>query len=194
MRALVVDYGAGNLHSISKALARAGAEVFVAAPSAAAITRADALVLPGVGAFGRASERLAEAAPALRAALADGMPCLGVCLGMQLLFDSSAEGAGPGLGILSGRVRRLRSRRAPHIGWNQVVGGARMDGLDFYFAHSFVVEPEDAGVVVAWSELDGDRFPAAVRRAGIFGVQFHPEKSGAAGLALVDAFVAEARR
>ena len=195
MRTLVVDYGAGNLHSISKALVRAGARVTVAAPSTQAIDCAEALVLPGVGAFGQASARLAEAAPALHAAIAGGMPCLGVCLGMQLLFDESAEGAGSGLGVLPGRVRRLNSARAPHIGWNRVAGGgARMAGLDFYFAHSFVVEPDEADVVVAWSELDGDRFPAAVRRGDLFGVQFHPEKSGAAGLALIDAFVTEAKR
>ena len=180
--------------AIAKALARAGARVTVAAPSAEAIACADALVLPGVGAFGQASARLAAASAPLRAALDGGMPCLGVCLGMQLLFDGSDEGAGSGLGAMAGRVRRLRSARAPHIGWNRVAGGgARMDGRDFYFAHSFVVEPDDAGVVVAWSELDGDRFPAAVRRGALFGVQFHPEKSGAAGLALIDAFMAEAR-
>lgn len=195
MRALVVDYGAGNLHSISKAIVRAGARVTIAAPSAEAIACADALVLPGVGAFGQASARLADSATALRAALDGGMPCLAVCLGMQLLFDASAEGAGRGLGMLHGRVRRLRSARAPHIGWNRIAGGGTlMDGLDFYFAHSFVVEPTDADVVVAWTELDGDRFPAAVRRDGLFGVQFHPEKSGGAGLALIDEFVAETRR
>ncbi|HUF13991.1 MAG TPA: imidazole glycerol phosphate synthase subunit HisH [Longimicrobiales bacterium] len=192
MRALVIDYGAGNLHSIRKALEREGARVTVAAPSGGSLARAEAIVLPGVGAFGAAVARLTPALDGLRSALRDGVPCLGVCLGMQLLFDASDEGAGTALGVLPGRVRRLRSARSPHIGWNRVAGSALLDGRDFYFAHGFVAAPDDPRVVDGWSELDGDRFPAAVRSGAIRGVQFHPEKSGAAGLALLRAFVEEA--
>lgn len=191
MRALLIDYGAGNLHSIAKALEREGARVAIGEPDAAALARADALVLPGVGAFGAAAARLAPALPDLRRAIDGGLPCLAVCLGMQLLFDESDEGAGAGLGIVPGRVRRLRARRSPHIGWNIVRAADGADAGYFYFAHGFAAEPADQTVVDAWSEVGGDRFPASVRVGRVRGVQFHPEKSGANGLALIRAFVEE---
>lgn len=196
MRVALLDYGAGNLHSVAKALAVPGATVRVENDPAAAV-RADVLVLPGVGAFGSASTQLAPGREALRDALAGGLPCLAICLGMQLLFDESEEGAGPGIGFFPGRVRRLRARRVPQLGWNTVedVRDERLAGAGLpygYYANSFVCEPEDASVVVAWTAYEGDRFPAAVRRGGTLGVQFHPEKSGRSGVALVHAFLAGA--
>jgi glutamine amidotransferase len=197
MRLAVFDYGAGNLHSIAKALTIPGVEVTVE-PDPVAAARADALVLPGVGAFGAACERLAPGLAALRASLAAGQPCLGVCLGMQLLFESSEEGAGQGLGVLRGQVRRFRVRRVPQIGWNHLED--RRDPLFdastldcAYFANSYVCAPEDPASVTAWAEHQGERFPAAVRAGHVVGVQFHPEKSSRAGLALVRAFLDEAR-
>lgn len=196
VRLALLDYGAGNLHSLAKALERSGAEVRVES-DAAALLEADGLVLPGVGAFGAAAERLAAAGPRLRDALQSGYPALGVCLGMQLLFESSDEGPGAGLGVLPGHVRRLQARRVPHMGWNTVrprradpllpVG----DPLVAYFANSFVADPEREEDVVATTQYAGVEMPSVVRRGSAWGVQFHPEKSGTSGLGLLDAFVRE---
>jgi imidazole glycerol-phosphate synthase subunit HisH len=153
-------------------------------------------VLPGVGAFGPAAAQLHAAGDALRAALAAGKPCLGICLGMQLLFEASEEGPGPGLGVLNGHVRRLSARRLPHMGWNEVLmmDDRLFDGLDrlvVYYANSFAVAPEDESDVIAWTHYGAERFPAAVRRDRVWGLQFHPEKSGAAGLRVISNFLAQ---
>jgi imidazole glycerol-phosphate synthase subunit HisH len=194
-RVTVFDYGAGNLHSLIKALAAPGVDVRVEADPIAALDT-DALVLPGVGAFGAAAARLAPGRAAMAAALADGLPCLGVCLGMQLMFDGSDEGPGAGLGVIRGRVTRLAAPRVPHIGWNAVespspdeplFASAPLDVV--YYAHSFVCRPTDASTVTAWTEQGGDRFAAAVRWRRTVGVQFHPEKSSQAGVRFVRAFV-----
>ena len=197
-RVTLFDYGAGNLHSLAKALERAGAAVRIEADAAAAVRDTDALVLPGVGAFASAAERLAPGRAAMRDAIAAGLPTLGICLGMQLLFDASDEGPGDGLGLIPGRVTRIQAQRVPQIGWNTIepAQGApdpllAASGLTIaYYANSFVCRPDDAEAsVVAWSEHEGDRFPAAVRAARAVGVQFHPEKSSAPGVAMIDAFV-----
>ncbi len=198
-RVTLFDYGAGNLHSLAKALECAGARVRVEADPAAAARDAGALVLPGVGAFAAAAERLAPGRDAMRDALAAGVPALGICLGMQLLFEASDEGPGAGLGLVPGRVTRIRARRVPQIGWNAVepADPARPDPLlgvldTAYYANSFVCRPagpEAERAVTAWSEHEGDRFPALVRVANVVGVQFHPEKSSAPGLAMVAAWV-----
>ncbi len=192
------DYGAGNLHSLAKALEAGGARVRVSLDPLAVLD-ADALVLPGVGAFGAASERLAPGRDAMRAALAAGLPCLGICLGMQLLFDGSDEGEGTGLGLLAGRVTRLDAQRVPQIGWNALEEARdplfeRAPVADAYFANSFVCRPEDPATVIAWSTHERDRFPAAVRHGRVVGLQFHPEKSSRAGLALVRAWLEEVAR
>ncbi len=191
MTVLVFDYGTGNLHSLVKALERCGARPRID-------TRPDgedALVLPGVGAFGAAAERLRPHAAAVRGAVSQGMPVLGICLGMQLLLDASDEGPGDGLGLIPGAVRRLRARRTPHMGWNVVspAGGDALfrsvEGERFYFAHSYAADPADPAHVVAWTEHEGVPVPAAVRRGPVLGTQFHPEKSGLAGLALLRNFL-----
>lgn len=197
MRVTVFDYGAGNLHSLLKALAVPGAEPRVET-DARRLAATDVLVLPGVGAFGVAAERLAPGRDAVREALAGGLPCLGVCLGMQLLFDGSDESDGAGLGLVPGRVRRLRARRVPQMGWNVIESSddslLGISGLvTAYYANGFVCEPSCPSVVRGWSVHDGDRFPAIVRTARTVGVQFHPEKSSRAGVAFVRAFLEEAR-
>ena len=202
MRITIFDYGAGNLHSLAKALEFPGAEVRIEADPARAATETDALVLPGVGAFAHAADRLAPGLDAVReAVVARGLPTLGICLGMQLLFDRSEEGIGRGLGVIPGVVTRLRAARVPQIGWNQLEGLSPEEPLfaaapieTAYFANSYVCRPaaRDAGAVTAWATHEGDRFAAAVRRGSAVGVQFHPEKSSAAGVAFVRAWVESA--
>jgi glutamine amidotransferase len=192
-RITVFDYGAGNLHSLVKALAAPGVEVRVETDPVGALDT-DALVLPGVGAFGAATDRLAPGRRAMAAALEGGLPCLGICLGMQLLFARSEEGSGLGLGVIPGRVTRLLAPRVPHIGWNAVESATdpllAIAPLDVaYYAHSYVCRPTDPTTVTAWTEASGDRFPAAVRWRRTLGVQFHPEKSSAPGVRFVQAFV-----
>ncbi len=195
------DYGAGNLHSLVKALELSGAAVRIDTDPAAAVRNTDALVLPGVGAFTPAAERLAPGRDVMREALLAGLPCLGICLGMQLLFDGSDEGPGDGLGVIAGRVTRLSAERVPQIGWNgldeieePLLREAALDVA--YYANSFVCRPTDDARpnVVAWSTHENDRFAAAVRRGQIVGTQFHPEKSSTPGVRFVRAFLDLATR
>jgi glutamine amidotransferase len=208
----VLDYGVGNLHSAAKALDRAGADVRVVATVDAA-DGAAGLVVPGVGAYGACLSGLDSAGGAAAVAgwLEGGRPLLGICVGMQLLFGASEEGpVGDGVGVLPGKVRRLAGGvtraagphgapvKIPHIGWDEVTvrPGSRLlvglrDGTRFYFVHSYAPEP-DGDAVAAVCDYGG-RFAAAVEYGNLFGTQFHPEKSGAAGLALLGNFVAEVR-
>lgn len=193
MRIVVFDFGVGNLHSLTKALARHGARVDITS-DARTVCDADAIVLPGVGAFGAAARALEPHRERIAEQLRAGTPCLGVCLGMQLLFEASDEGRGRGLGVIPGSVRMLRSPRIPHMGWNAVSVNddplfSGIDRLVAYYANSYVVEPDDIAHIVAWTEYGGDRFPAAVRSGSITGVQFHPEKSGADGLRVIANFL-----
>jgi glutamine amidotransferase len=186
VRVAVADYGAGNLRSLCAALVRAGAEPFVTT-DAAETRRAPLAVVAGVGHVASAAAGLARTGvdEALRERAAEGRPVLGICVGMQLLFEESEEG-GAGLGLLPGRVRRLEARRVPHMGWNtltvrpgtQLLAG--LDGADVYFAHSYAVQPAEADVAVAEVDHDGP-VVAAVEQGALAGVQFHPERSGPAG-------------
>ncbi len=193
MKVAILDYGAGNLHSLAKALSRAGTEVSIKTDGEKALA-SDALILPGVGAFSLAAKSMAPSIASIRSALSDGFPCLGICLGMQLLFDSSEEGDGAGVGFFSGHVRRLNGRRVPQIGWNDLEDTtgelfAASDLETAYFANSFVCEPEDSNTIRAWATHESDRFVASVESANVVGVQFHPEKSSDRGIAFIDAFL-----
>lgn len=198
MNIAIYDYGTGNLHSLAKAFESAGVHVKIETEPATAL-QFDALVLPGVGAFGAAASRLAMFGPAIRAALASGQPCLGICLGMQLLFESSEEGEGSGLAAFHGRVRKLNARRIPHMGWNDVEVTKpdpllhNLSPMLGYYANSFVADVAEDSTVLAWTTYENERFPAVVRRDRTWGVQFHPEKSGAAGLQLIRNFLDAAR-
>ncbi len=190
MRIVILDLGAGNLHSLAKAFDRAvaGAQVSIEEDAAAALSRAELLALPGVGAFGPAAARLAGAREPVRDAIASGLPTIGVCLGMQLLFDGSDEGPGQGLGVIPGRVQSMRARRLPHMGWSALAptGGdkAFAEALPAaaYFAHSFACHAEDPVSVLATTEVEGDAVAAVVGRGRAYGCQFHPEKSSREGI------------
>jgi glutamine amidotransferase len=201
----VVDYGMGNRRSVEKALEHVGARALITRDTAA-LEAADALVVPGVGAFPQGMRNLVELGldARIRAIAAAGTPVLGICLGMQLLFDHSQEHElTQGLGLLAGEVSVLHAggRRVPHIGWNDVrlerssalTTGLPQDGCAFYHVHSLAARPEDPGDVIATTEY-GERFATIVAHRNIFGVQFHPEKSSRDGLALLGNFVALCRR
>lgn len=199
----IVDYGAGNLRSIHKALehviaGRGSAITARITADPAVIAAAPAVVLPGVGAARATMERLAGLgliAP-LRAAAQDGRPFLGVCLGLQLLFEHHEEGDVAGLGVLPGVVRRFPAgRKVPHMGWNVVLTDQDhpfLAGIDlpsyFYFVHSYYVAPADARLVIG-SSVYGPRFCSVLARDNLWATQFHPEKSGPAGLRLLANFV-----
>ncbi len=201
LRVTVFDYEAGNLHSLVKSLETEFTTVRVETDPAEAVRDTDALVLPGVGAFTPAALKLAPGRDTMRKALLDGLPCLGICLGMQLLFDGSEEGPGIGLGVLAGQVTRLNAHRVPQIGWNTLDETTPRDALlgasalrTAYYANSFVCRPTGASAehVIAYTTHEGDTFPAAVRVGAVVGTQFHPEKSSAAGVRFVRAFLLEA--
>jgi glutamine amidotransferase len=203
-RVAVVDYGMGNLASVAKALARSGADARVT-QSVAVLRDADAVVLPGVGAFRDAAARLERSGlgAAVLERISAGTPFLGVCLGLQLLFESSGEGGRwPGLGVLPGTVERLRTDlKVPHIGWNDLewgpAGAVMARGLSapatVYFVHSYAAVPADPLVVAATTDYGGP-VVAAVARENVWAVQFHPEKSSSVGLALLAGFVAATRQ
>jgi glutamine amidotransferase len=195
----VVDYGMGNRRSVQKALEHVGANALIT-DDPDEITRTDGVVVPGVGAFPLAMRHLNELGlvQPLRTAVAAGTPLLGICLGMQLLFERSSElGGAAGLGLLPGDVTELAADGVPipHIGWNEVsferdcplIEGLPAGGCPFYHVHSFVARPTEPADVVGITEY-GERFATFVGRDNVFGVQFHPEKSSAHGLTLLSDF------
>jgi imidazole glycerol-phosphate synthase subunit HisH len=200
----VVDYGMGNRRSVEKALEHVGARAVITRDPAR-LEQADALVIPGVGAFPQGMRNLSELGldQRIRAAAAAGTPVLGICLGMQLLFERSQEHElTDGLGLLAGEVRPLQGRglRIPHIGWNDVrleqpsplTAGLPGGSCAFYHVHSLAARPEDPADVIATTEY-GERFATIVGHGNVFGVQFHPEKSSRDGLALLSNFVSMCR-
>jgi glutamine amidotransferase len=195
----IVDYGMGNRRSVEKALEHVGARTIVSSDPER-LRAADGLVLPGVGAFPRAMANLERLglADLLRERVAAGAPVLGICLGMQLAFERSSElGGAEGLGLIPGEVRPLAAEglKLPHIGWNEVsfkqpgtpLTGDLPEHCAFYHVHSLAPVPSDPADILATAEY-GERFATAVRRGSFYGVQFHPEKSSAAGLRMLANF------
>jgi imidazole glycerol-phosphate synthase subunit HisH len=202
LRVALVDYGMGNLASVAKALERAGAQVErTEAPEA--VRRAGAVVLPGVGAFRDAAARLEQRGldAALCERIAAGVPFLGVCLGLQLLFERSSEGGDwRGLGVFGGTVERLDTQlKVPHIGWNELLWRAAGAGMaaglpapaHAYFVHSYAARPSDPSIVAAVTDYGGE-VAAAVARGAVWAMQFHPEKSSDVGLHILGNWVAMA--
>ena len=200
----VVDYGAGNLRSVELALERLGEPPCITR-NPDELLAADGVILPGVGAFSEAMQALAASGviPALQEVARQGTPLLGICLGMQALFEGSEEGPGvQGLGLIPGRVRRLPDcgLKIPHMGWNHLVpakGSPLLKGLPeqpyVYFVHSFACEAADAADVLTVTSY-GVAFHSAVQRGNVMGMQFHPEKSGKAGAALLRNFLSMTRK
>lgn len=190
----LVDSGTGNLFSLTEAFRRAGAGVVIA-EDPAEVRSAECLVLPGVASFSAVVRGIRATRKSLEAAVAAGVPLLGICAGMQALFDSSEEGPGEGLALVPGRVRALQADVVPHMGWSGLTTNGDPWFRDFpqgamvYYAHSYAARA-DAPSVVAVGDHGGP-FAAAVRRDRIFGVQFHPEKSGRVGAAILRGFLRE---
>ncbi|MCK4401715.1 imidazole glycerol phosphate synthase subunit HisH [bacterium] len=195
----VVDYGLGNLRSVSKAVEKLGAEVEVT-DSPEKIEKADGIILPGVGAFhiGMQNLKRLNLLPVLSEAISKGTPFLGICLGFQILFTQSEEhGICNGMDIIKGKVKRFTHElKIPHMGWNQVkrqkAKGKIFNGVSdnsyFYFVHSYYAEPEDKNVIIAATEY-GHEFTSAVNKDNVWGVQFHPEKSSELGLKILGNFL-----
>ena len=199
MRVAIIDYGVGNLRSVEKAFAATGCEAIVT-DDENQLRDSERLVLPGVGAFGACMKALSERGfdRLVRELARKGTPVLGVCVGMQLLFEESDEfGATRGLGLMRGRVRRFQGDLVvPHVGWNRIhqkQSHALFEGVDdgsfFYFVHSFYCAPEDEGVVAGETEYGG-RYASVVAQENVCGVQFHPEKSQEVGLRMLKSFAA----
>jgi imidazole glycerol-phosphate synthase subunit HisH len=197
----VIDYDMGNLHSACKGLEKAGATTHVT-DSAKELAQADAIVLPGVGAFDPAVQhiRSRHLEQPIKDAIASGKPFLGICLGLQILFDASEEGVEPGLGIIPGMVRRFRHEPGitiPHMGWNQLELTQPQSPLWHqlppqswvYFVHSYYVDPVDPQVKAATITHGTQTITAAIARDNLMAVQFHPEKSSTAGLQILSNFV-----
>jgi len=201
----VVDYDMGNLHSVCKGLENVGAVPKIT-DSPAIIEQADAVVLPGVGSFDPAMQNLRSRnlIEPIKRAIASGKPFLGICLGLQILFESSEEGVEPGLGVIAGKVRRFRSEPGltiPHMGWNQLQFTQQNLPLWeklpsdpwVYFVHSYYVDPVDWEVRSAIVTHGSQNVTAAIAKDNLMAVQFHPEKSSSTGLQMLSNFVSQVR-
>ena len=198
----VIDYGVGNLFSVEKALAALGAEVRVTS-DAAEIAAADKIVLPGVGAFGDCMKNLTATGliPTIRACVAKGTPLLGICVGLQILFEGSEESPGvAGLGLLKGMVRKIQAPglKVPHMGWNSLIITEPRQSVDLfrdlsvkpyvYFVHSYHAVPADRSIITS-AAVYGELLTASVAAGNIQATQFHPEKSGDVGLTILKNFI-----
>ncbi len=192
----VLDYGSGNLFSIKDALSRISPNIKVRVSSHYRKESADGLVLPGVGSFSSAQKILGENREAiLEDVQENGMPLLGICLGMQLMFERSQEGKGTGLELFKGKVVKFNPEhnlKIPQMGWNTLDISAESNlcrGLPkrnwVYFVHSFYPSPEDEGIIRAWTTYGSQRFPSVIEEKNVFGTQFHPEKSSNAGFRMI---------
>lgn len=191
VRMAIADYGVGNLHSIRKALENCGARPFIV-EDMPRLLEAECIVLPGVGAFDKTMERLLPIKEELVQRMRDGTPCLGICIGAQILFQASEEGKEPGLGYYQGKVVKLKAERVPHMGWNSVrTEDSIFEGIQspfFYFAHSYHGMPGE-DIAIGATDYFG-LVPTLFLKGGTYGTQFHPEKSSDSGLRFLRNFVA----
>lgn len=198
----IIDYGVGNLFSVEKAVAALGADVQVTS-NVETIEAADKIILPGVGAFGDCMKNLEATGlvPTIKQLVADGRPMLGICVGLQILFDGSEESPGAkGLGLIPGMVKKIQAQglKIPHMGWNSLDIRANREPCDLfhglsehpyvYFVHSYHAVPEDPSVITATTEY-GERLTASVAVGNLQATQFHPEKSGDVGLSILRNFI-----
>ena len=183
----LIDYGAGNLHSVFKAFKYLGSDVEIT-KDPGAIEKSDAVIFPGVGAFGATMDSIRKfnLETVIKNVIKSQKPFLGICMGMQVLFEEGEENPGvKGLGIFKGKVIKFkRAKKVPHIGWNDVTSGGK-----FYFVHSYYVATEDKSIIYGETEYDGEKFTSMIKKDNLIAVQFHPEKSGDMGLELLDKFV-----
>ena len=182
----LIDFGAGNLHSVYKALKFIGADAEIT-EDISVIEKSDAVIFPGVGAFGSVMSAIKKnnLQDIIIKSAKSSKPFLGICVGMQVLFEDSEENPEEkGLGILKGKVVRFKkAKTVPHIGWND------SNGKKYYFVHSYYVVPEDKNIISAETEYDGEKFTSIIKKDNLMAVQFHPEKSGDAGLELLKSFI-----
>ena len=188
----LADYGVGNLHSIKKSLENCGAKVTVVTDMKELLD-AECIVFPGVGAFDKTMDRLLPYREKILKRLESGVPCLGICIGAQILMEGSEEGTSPGIGVIKGKVVKLKAETIPHMGWNTVeTEDPLFDGVEsrhFYFAHSYHGSPSEEGVVKGTTEYEGTRFPTLFRKWNTVGSQFHPEKSSTSGMRFLKNFI-----
>ena len=187
----LTDYGVGNLYSIRRSLENCGAHVDVVRDMERLLD-AECIVFPGVGAFDRTMEKLQPYREDVCRMLSEGTPALGICIGMQIMFEGSSEGTTPGLGFYKGRVVPLQGRIVPQMGWNTVESSdPLMDGIEdrhFYFAHSYRGAP-DEDITIGTTDYEGERIPTFFRKANAYGTQFHPEKSSGSGMTFLRNFI-----
>jgi len=188
----LADYGVGNLHSLRKSLEICGAKVTVVSDMKD-LLNAECIAFPGVGAFDKTMEKLLPYREQILDRLRSGTPCLGICIGAQIMMQGSEEGTSPGIGVMEGKVVKLKAERIPQMGWNIVdTDDALFDGIEnryFYFAHSYHGEPTEKDVVKGTTEYEGERFPTLFRKWNTVGCQFHPEKSSTSGMQFLRNFI-----
>jgi imidazole glycerol-phosphate synthase subunit HisH len=194
----ILDYGAGNLFNLRQSILRNGGETVSIVDNLNGLSKFDGLILPGVGNFDSAIQTIRKDSSLFMDAINDGMPVLGICLGLEMLFDRSEEGTMDGLMVLPGEVLLLPRKqvKVPHMGWNNlepIKYSKLLNGIDdgawVYFVHSYHINPRNKSIIVATSEY-GDILPVAIERKNVFGTQFHPEKSGIVGSKIIKNFLA----
>ena len=188
----LADYGVGNLHSLRKSLEICGAKVTVVSDMKDLLD-AECIAFPGVGAFDKTMEKLLPYREQILDRLRSGTPCLGICIGAQIMMQGSEEGSSPGIGVMEGKVVKLKAERIPQMGWNIVdTDDELFNGIEnryFYFAHSYHGEPTEKDVVKGTTEYEGVRFPTLFRKWNTVGCQFHPEKSSTSGMQFLRNFI-----
>jgi len=192
LRISLADYGVGNLHSVKKALELNGAKVDVVTEMKDLLD-AECIIFPGVGAFDMTMKKLLPYKEEIAEHLRSGIPALGICIGLQIMFDSSEEGKSGGLSIFDGRIKKLGAERIPHMGWNNVTSSDElMEDIEdrmFYFAHSYHCSAMRTEVAIGTTEYEGEIFSSFFRTRNVYGTQFHPEKSSVSGLRFIKNFI-----